>query len=289
MEDRVLIRLANRAEDIAYGLHTFRDNLRSDRSEITAIIGGLFLNSSHLRGLDRAENDRDNWPSFYRIEEDLRVLIRSLHWTFDDVFEMFALSRERPYEVVWDDLNHYMNEEERFGFLQRLEMYSGFLKAQSDILYGIRSGDLDYRRQQILDLWRNQQNASRQRVTRGISDSSMWTINAVRSCVSAETNTYSASSTPRPLPTRHLVYRVQTPSSPTIFPNEWDFLRPPPIAPEVPIFPEPISSSSLTLSASQTNYAPNFHALRPRRFVHWAEQIFDGEYPCSPFHPDYQL
>jgi len=171
-----LRRFADKAERVASGLYIFRDSLRGSSTRITAIIGELFTISSILRGLDHAQDDRINQPSFYRIEDDLHLFIKSLRSTLNNVLDMFARSQDRPYQVVWDDLNHHMDEQEGRSFLRRLEMYTSFLKAQSDILCGIYPGDIEYQQQRILDLWENQQIAYNRPRGGSMSDSSMWNI-----------------------------------------------------------------------------------------------------------------
>lgn len=86
--------------------------------------------------------------------------------------------------------------------------------------------------------------------------------------------------------------RIDTPGSPTSTSGSWsDYIaagRPPPFAPEPPTSPTYTSSSSHTLPSSQTSYSSD-QAGPSTRLVHWAQDIFDGENPCTPFKQEYQL
>ncbi|KAK6428935.1 hypothetical protein LTR95_014921, partial [Oleoguttula sp. CCFEE 5521] len=103
---RTLIRLAQDAEDVASGLTLFRDALPSQAAHLTTVISELFAISSVLRRIDAAQADPRQEPSFYRIENDLRIVCPSLRLTLEDAFHMFGRERERPTAMVWDDLEH---------------------------------------------------------------------------------------------------------------------------------------------------------------------------------------
>lgn len=131
-----LLRLATSAEGVAAGLYRFRDNLPGRANEITFVISELFAISSVLRQIDQAQNDRDYAPSFYRIREDIDLLIPSLERTIQDVRDMFARSGTRDSELVWDDLQHHMEREERLGLQHRLILYRNFLTSQKQVVAG---------------------------------------------------------------------------------------------------------------------------------------------------------
>ena len=135
-QQRSLIRFATDAEDVASGLHTFRDRLPRSATRITATISELFALSSVLREIDNVEGDNQYSSSFYRVNDDLKTVFPPLRRTLDAVFNMFARSRERQYQTIWEDLSYKMEREEGFGLLERLELFRDFLRAQSEILQG---------------------------------------------------------------------------------------------------------------------------------------------------------
>ena len=153
MAERALIRFAKDAEDVASGLHTFRDNLPRIATRITGTIGELFTISSVLREIDNAQGDPMFAPSFHRVRDDLALVFPSLQSTLDAAFGMFARSRKRPHQMVWDDLTHKMDQEEGIGLLERLEWYHDFLRAQLDVLLGYQPRDLRDLRRQLITLW----------------------------------------------------------------------------------------------------------------------------------------
>lgn len=146
---RVLVRLAYSAEDVATRLRNFRNGLTGQDARITSSISKLFAISSLLQQLDEAQNDRDQGPSFYRIRDDVSIVIPSLERTLQDSLEMVARSQNRPSEVAWDDMQFQMSREEGLGLHERLALYHDFLRAQSSILAGIQAplSIVDMRRQ----------------------------------------------------------------------------------------------------------------------------------------------
>ena len=139
MANRALIGFAKDAEDVASALTSFRDNLPYSAAGITRIITQLFAVSTVLR--DIQDNPRYP-PSRSRIQDDLDVILPSLQRTLDDAFDMFAQSRQRSYQAVWEELARRMDREEGVSLLERLEWYRDFLRAQVDILIGYQPTDL---------------------------------------------------------------------------------------------------------------------------------------------------
>ncbi|KAK4893804.1 hypothetical protein LTR27_007829 [Elasticomyces elasticus] len=152
MAQRALIKLAEDAEDAASGLKVFRDSLPRNATRITAVISEFFGISSSLRQLDSAEADPRYQPSFYRIRDDAGLLLRSLAASIKDVFTMFARSKDRSRQMVWEDLQHKMGQDEGEGLLERLQCYRGVLQAQFDIVTGSRVSVPSESRRQILSL-----------------------------------------------------------------------------------------------------------------------------------------
>jgi len=151
-QQRTLIKLAQDSEDAASGLHVFRDSLPRHAIRITGIIAGLFAISSSLRQLDTAEHDPRLQPSFYRIRQDVAMLLQSLQASINEVFGMFRRSRDRSRQMVWEDLEHKMNDEEGLGLLERLGCYRDFLHAQLQTVASAPPHGVNDLRRQITDL-----------------------------------------------------------------------------------------------------------------------------------------
>ena len=152
-----LVDFAKDAEDVASVLYTFRDNLPRATTKITSTITELFALSTMLRQLDDARGHPRHSPSFYRVQDDLDRAVPSLQRTLGDVLDMFARSREMPYQMVWDDLGHRMEREERVPLIERLRWYHDYLRAQLDILNGYEPADLRELRRELHSLWNAQQ------------------------------------------------------------------------------------------------------------------------------------
>ena len=178
---RTFIRFAKDAEDVASGLRAFRDSLPRNATKITAIIGKLFAISSILREIDVEQGDNAYTPSSIRVQNELDyVLFMSLRRTLEDAFDMFARSRERPIQTVWDDLMYKMEYEEQRGFLERLELYHEFLRAQADVLRGYSPRNVDDLRLALVTL-ANSQEASALPSQRRSIDASGMLLTLVRS------------------------------------------------------------------------------------------------------------
>ncbi|KAK0977405.1 hypothetical protein LTR91_013318 [Friedmanniomyces endolithicus] len=254
MAERALITLAQDAEDASSGLRVFRDSLPRNATQITGVIGEFFAISASLRQLDSAEGDPRFQPSFYRIREDIGLLCRSLQTTVGDVFAMFARSRDRSRQMVWEDLQHKMDQDEGEGLLERLRCYRGVLLALFDVVVGRRPSSLVELRRQLANL----------AAAQGVPSSS------------------SGQSTPRPPAARPQSRIHDILTSPVTESVDWNYERPPPFAPDPPLqSPTFTSSSSTTLRSSQTSYS-NEHALSGPT-VHWAQHIFTGTNPVTPF------
>lgn len=130
MADRRLTTLSSEAEEVASALLAFRDRLRSGTG-ITAIIGELFVISSKLGEIDAAQHHPRYAPSFYRVQDDIDLVLPTLQHTLNGVREMLARTLDRPEQMVWEDLCYRLEHEEGIGLLVRLQvsnvMHSGLL------------------------------------------------------------------------------------------------------------------------------------------------------------------
>ena len=301
-QQRSLIRFAKDAEDVASGLHIFRDSLPRNATRITSIISVLFALSSILREIDNAEGDIRFSSSFYRVQDDLNLLFPTFQRTLDAAFDMFARSRERPYQMVWDELGHKMENDEGISFFERLEVYHDFLRAQADILQGHRGQNLHGLRKELVSLWDAQELAvlCAERLSIDTSGKPYFQpLSLPCYAHSVETTETSiAATTPRPRQDRPRPPRLVTPASPTSASESWsDYIntgKPPPRAPDppngMPTSPTFTNSSSQTLSSSQTSYSSDhFSPVGSSQYIHWAQDIFDGQHSITRFARNYQL
>lgn len=143
-----LTRLAESVEEVAAGLHNFRDRLPRETAQITAALGELFAISSLLRRIDETQGNLDLARSLYRIQGDIDILRPSLQLTLDECLRMFGRSGALSYQTVWEDLLWQMERVERYALHPRLILYHDFLTAQLQVMQGrSQQGLQDMRRQ----------------------------------------------------------------------------------------------------------------------------------------------
>ncbi|KAF2769636.1 hypothetical protein EJ03DRAFT_90477 [Teratosphaeria nubilosa] len=277
-DQRALITLAETAEDAASGLYLFRGSLPQYATKITAIISELFANSSVLREIFHAYSDFQYQPSFWRIHEDMGLLISSSQATYQNVLLMFRRAPDRGHhQLVWEDMRYRMEREESLDLLQRVQLYTIFLKAQRDIIKCRRAADIRQVRRQLKIMLEAQETGSGLRTPRVIIDADQGSPLPIPRPRQAGTSSQSMS----PL------------MSPSDVPEGWALPYPsatPPTAPDVPL-PSPgfNSGSSPTLTSSQTSYESDKFAQTSPHLIHWAQNVFQGSSPATRFSEDYRL
>lgn len=286
-----LLECALDCEDAASGLHArYREALPRHAARITAIVSEFFGLSSALREFSSAEGSRTYGPSFYRIVDDLSLVRRSLRFTTQDVFEMFARAHQHPEQTVWEDLEHKLAADERCGLLERLRLYKDNLDAQSDILKGSSAPDLSDRRSDVMRL------LQRQERSQGLGPSSSgMKIHIVHLRICTDSNI--GSTTPRPRRPSIRPPRPQSPSSESVLSEDLHFPRPPNMyAPDPPPHPAQVSpiysnfssGSSQTMS-SYTSYSSDpYFGGQTISSSHWALEVFDGSCPRTRYKAEYQ-
>lgn len=267
-----LSNLVQDAEDVAAGLYSFRDGLPRIDARITAIIGQLLEVSSLLRGI---ANVARLPPS---VRDDLARLSPTLRRTLDRTLVMLGQSGSRSYEAAWQSLCDRMERDEGIGLKERLSWYLNFLRAQQVVIEGRRPLDLNSMRREFASLLDSQKlyddrdsrraitplpRASRpQRPTMQRGEGSTWSYtssgyqtNFAENDRSRDAAEYIANTFRRPTPP--LFFEPAAPTSPTF-----------------------TSDSSQTLKSSQTSQSG---------CVHWAQNVFDGNHPSTPFAHSYQM
>lgn len=138
MAPRTLLETAQDAEDVAAGLRVFRDEIPRSAARITAAVSELYALSHILQAISQARADPRHEPSYYRIRDDLAIVLQSLRFSLGAAFDMFIRARDRSHQVVWDDFQHRMEDVEGHNFLERLECYKQLLHCDRDLLTGRR-------------------------------------------------------------------------------------------------------------------------------------------------------
>ena len=130
-----LIATAESAQDIAAGLNKFLDPVSESSTEITSAIAECFAISSALRELDEAVGDFRQNRSYTSISDEVRAVLLSLEYTFEDVNHLFGglsrtihLSQSSAYRQVWREIENFFLKESRNTLSLRLEYYKRFLQ-----------------------------------------------------------------------------------------------------------------------------------------------------------------
>jgi hypothetical protein len=139
-----LIASAENAQDIASGFSKFLKPVSENSTEITGLISECFAISSALRELDEAISDPRLQGRRAHVKEDVRILLRSLEYTFKDVHHLFGglgrtnhISVSAGYRQVWREIETHFHEESRNTLAVRLKFYRRFLE---DMIYIIWDG-----------------------------------------------------------------------------------------------------------------------------------------------------
>lgn len=169
--DRNLTRLARDAEDCASGLLPFKDSLPNRSTHITAILSELFAISTALQQLGQAHGDHVFQPSWFRIRNNLALVVPALELTFKAIFDSFGRVRTLSYARVWTDLEYRMEREEGMVLVERLEMFRTFVLALMGVLEGSPNPNLMVLQDDIVRLLDRQEDYESRTQRRAIRDS----------------------------------------------------------------------------------------------------------------------
>lgn len=296
-----LIRLAERCEDAASGLYGLKDRLLQYATALTSIISELFGISAVLRHIHNGRSPRSYGPSFYRIEDNLALVVQSLDYTLDDVLTMFERSRTRSERTVWEDLNHRLEREEGVALLLRLEIYREILESQCQILEDAEQHSPRELSDAIASLLTRQQRAygTDEDISPGLHGFRRTAPDRITD--EDATDSSRGARTPRPRTGRTRRSRSRRRSRPpVIWPvstvassDEYiDFAHCDcrPLAPDPPVEMPSLSptethfsSGSARTRSSYTSYTSDLNLDR-----HWATNIFDGSMPTTAYKTNFQ-
>ena len=131
------------ARTLAHEILEFQEWVIDPENEISALAETFSSISAALSTLKRVESDLRNIPGVEDIQDDKRVVLRSLEYTFGDVRRLFGGLKDPRYRTnteayteVWADIEDYFLEESNNALLDRLDYYYRFLKDLIDVVKG---------------------------------------------------------------------------------------------------------------------------------------------------------
>ena len=131
------------ARTLAHEILEFQEWVIDPESEIAALAEAFSSISAALSTLKRVEDDPRNVYGVDDIQDDKRIILRSLEYTFGDVRRLFGGLRDPKYRTnteayneVWADIEEYFLEEGNNALLNRLDYYYRFLKDLIDVAKG---------------------------------------------------------------------------------------------------------------------------------------------------------
>ncbi|KAF2085042.1 hypothetical protein K490DRAFT_68242 [Saccharata proteae CBS 121410] len=246
------LELAVNAEEVAYGLYRYLDEVPRCAVDITADIGLLFQISSVLRDLDDVLSSSLFGLASGSISRDLDIFTRSLQATLDAINVMFERPRFAPdtgrsrSDEFWADLSRRFEQEDQ-PLKPRLTLYHEFIRRLKGVFMGeANRTDIEGLRYELVDLF------SCQELFETYEE-----VDAVDEPIG------------NPQPRQNLRGNINA--------RTWSPL------PEAP----PLSSPTFSSSSSQT--FPSFSTSPPispgavtvRR--HWATRVFDGRHTQTRF------
>ena len=132
-----LIAEAENAQDIAEAFTRFLDPARGWAAEITGLIAELYAISSALRDLNSTAAEPRYYRDYNLIREDVRLILYSLNYTFEDVFRLLGRLDRLSYGQVWLEIMEFFQLESGNTLCRRLELYKIFLQDLSRVLEGL--------------------------------------------------------------------------------------------------------------------------------------------------------
>lgn len=139
-----LIATAETAQDVASGFNKFLEPVSESSIEITGLIAECFAISSALRELSTAAEDPRNTRRYASITEDIRLILRTLEYTFDDVHRLCGglgrptyITVSESYRQVWREIETTFQLESRNSLCDRLVYYRRFIRQLISIIEGL--------------------------------------------------------------------------------------------------------------------------------------------------------
>lgn len=126
-----LVATAEMAQDVASGLNKFVIPVEESASEIIRLISECFAISSVLRDMAAAIRETRHSHYYSMISDDLRVVVSSIEYTFEDVHRFcgrIVRTSSSAYRDVWKSIETFFMEESRNCLLDRLAYYRRFLE-----------------------------------------------------------------------------------------------------------------------------------------------------------------
>lgn len=138
-----LIEKAETAQAIAATFNKFLEPVSDSSTEITALISDLFAISSAARELNRILLNRRYHGRKDSVDEDTRIVLLSIEYTFNDIYQFFGdlgkpvyITKKVAYRGVWNSIINHFKDESGDPLIQRLESYRRFLLNLAEIIRG---------------------------------------------------------------------------------------------------------------------------------------------------------
>ena len=141
--DRALLANAETAQEIAPALVRFQNHVPEAATEISALVSELYAISAALFQLKTALGEPRNARYRNLVDEDKRVVLRSLEYTFKDIHRLLRALDSRSYRTtreayrdVWIEIDDYFRAESNNSLLTRLGYYKCFVDDLTPIVQG---------------------------------------------------------------------------------------------------------------------------------------------------------
>ena len=141
--DRALVANADTAQELAPALLRFQSHVPEVATELAALASELYGISSALLELRTACIDPRNVLDRLSIEDEKRIVLRSLEYTFRDLDRFIRKTEDSSYRTdreaftdVWAQIESYFRRESNNSLLVRLRYYKDFIDHLIPIVEG---------------------------------------------------------------------------------------------------------------------------------------------------------
>lgn len=141
---KLLVKVAEAAQDVAAGLHKFLSQVVESDADIALLISKCFSVSSALRSLATAIEESRRLSQYSRISGEVEDVAASLDHTFKDVHQIvgegFADAKRArvpinsAFRKVWKNINEHFQQQSGNTLVKRLEYCRLLLVDLCDIL-----------------------------------------------------------------------------------------------------------------------------------------------------------
>ena len=142
---KVLVAVAEAAQDVAAGLNQFLNQVPNSDVDITSLIGKCYQVSSSLRELATAIEESRRLSQYHGISDEVTDVARSLDHTFKDVHQIVGEGfedtrkagkpRSSGFRRVWRNITDHFHKESGNTLERRLELCRKLLDDLCDVIH----------------------------------------------------------------------------------------------------------------------------------------------------------